>query len=177
MKPEAVRTKREDGKASERTPSASYPDALQAALRFVSYKPRTVAEVRRRVGRDFQQPAVEQALASLKRYGYLDDTEYASQWRNSRDRRKPRGVSMLRRELRAKGVADTVIEDALEGVDEPDAAYRAARKRAERLLADGSVKHGEFHRKMWDYLGRRGFPSGVTRDTVRRLWAESRGEE
>lgn len=84
---------------------------------------------------------------------------------------------MLRRELRAKGVEDTVIEDALEGMDEPDAAYRAAQKRAQRLLSDGSVGYSEFHRKMWDYLGRRGFPSGVTSDTVRQLWAQNRAED
>ncbi len=149
-----------------------YTDALQVALRYVSFKPRTVAEVRRRVGRDFEQPVVEQALDSLKRYGYLDDVEFARQWRNSRDRRKPRGASLIRRELRGKGVAEPIIEDALDGLDETDAAYRAAGRRAQRLLARGAMPYTDFHRKMWDYLQRRGFRSGVTRDTVRRLWAE-----
>lgn len=152
--------------------SGSYPDALRVALRFVSFKPRTVAEVRRRVGREFEQPVVEQVLTSLKRYGYLDDVEYASQWRKSRDRRKPRGSSLIRRELRAKGIAEPIIEDALVGLDEADAAYRAAERRAQRLLAQGAMPYADFHRKMWDYLQRRGFRSGVTRDTVRRLWAE-----
>ena len=41
--------------------SDAYPEALRVALRYVSFKPRTVAEVRRRVGRDFDQPVVEQA--------------------------------------------------------------------------------------------------------------------
>ena len=87
--------------------SASYPDALQVALRYVSFKPRTVAEVRRRVGRDFDWPVVEQVLASLKRYGHLDDAEFATQWRSSRDRRKPRGAFLIRRELRTKGIPKT----------------------------------------------------------------------
>ncbi len=151
----------------------AYGQALRVALRYVSFKPRTVAEVRRRVGRDFDQPAVEQVLASLKRYCYLDDVEFASQWRNSRDRRKPRGSSLIRRELRAKGVAEPIIDDALVGLDETDAAYRAGERRAQRWLSGGSMPYANFHRKMWDYLQRRGFPSGVTRDTVRRLWAEN----
>ena len=153
--------------------SDAYPEALRVALRYVSFKPRTVAEVRRRVGRDFDQPVVEQVLASLKGYGYLDDAEYATQWRNSRDRRKPRGSSLIRRELRAKGVAEPIIDDALVGLDETDAAYRAGERRARRLIAGGSVPYATFHRKMWDYLQRRGFPAGITRDTVRRLWAEN----
>ncbi len=153
--------------------SDAYPEALRVALRYVSFKPRTVAEVRRRVGRDFDQPVVEQVLASLKGYGYLDDAEYATQWRNSRDRRKPRGSSLIRRELRAKGVAEPIIEDALVGLDEADAAYRAGERRARRLVAGGSMPYVTFHRKMWDFLQRRGFPAGITRDTVRRLWAEN----
>ena len=157
----------------DQSASDAYPEALRVALRYVSFKPRTVAEVRRRVSRDFEQPVVEQALASLKRYGYLDDAEYATQWRNSRDRRKPRGSSLIRRELRAKGVAEPIIDDALVGLDETDAAYRAGERRARRLIAGGSMPYATFRRKMWDYLQRRGFPSGVTRDTVRRLWAEN----
>ena len=153
--------------------SSSYPDALRVALRYVSFKPRAVAEVRRRVGRDFEQPVVEQALTSLKRYGYLDDAEYASQWRKSRDRRKPRGASLIRRELRVRGIAEPIIDDALAGLDEVDAAYRAGERRAQRMLARGAMSYADFHRKMWDYLQRRGFRSGVTRDTVRRLWAEN----
>ena len=158
---------------ADQSASDAYPEALRVALRYVSFKPRTVAEVRRRVGRDFDQPVVEQALASLKRYGYLDDAEYAAQWRNSRDRRKPRGASLIRRELRAKGVAEPIIEEALAGLDEVDAAYRAGERRARRLLTGGSLPYANFHRKMWDYLQRRGFRSGVTRDTVRQLWAEN----
>ena len=153
--------------------SDAYPEALRVALRYVSFKPRTVAEVRRRVSRDFEQPVVEQALASLKHYGYLDDAEYATQWRNSRDRRKPRGSSLIRRELRAKGVAEPIIDDALVGLDEFDAAYRAGQRRAGRLLSGDPVGFETSRRRMWDYLQRRGFPSGVTRDTVRRLWAEN----
>ncbi|MCE2500087.1 MAG: RecX family transcriptional regulator [Dehalococcoidia bacterium] len=71
------------------------------ALGYVSFKPRAITEVRRRIGRDFTQPVVECVLDSLTRYGYLDDAEYAMQWRRSREKRKPRGAFLLRRELRA----------------------------------------------------------------------------
>ena len=154
-----------------------YGQALQVSLRYVSFKPRTVAEVRRRVGRDFEQPVVERVLASLKRYGYLDDAEYARQWRRSRDKRKPRGAFLLRRELRTKGVADDLIDDALDGLDETSNAYRAGQRRAERWLSDGSMPYTTFQRKMRDYLSRRGFPMGITRDTVNRLWRERRPQD
>ena len=154
-----------------------YARAMQVALGYVSFKPRAVAEVRRRVGRDFTQPVVERVLDSLKRYGYLDDAEYAMQWRSSRDRRKPRGAFLLRRELRDKGVADDLIDNALDGLDEAGNAYRAGQRSAERWLSDGSMPYSTFRRKIWDYLGRRGFATGVTRDTANRLWQEHHPED
>ena len=149
-----------------------YAQAMRTALGYVSFKPRSIAEVRKRVGRDFEQPVVERVLDSLKRYGYLDDAEYARQWRRSRDKRKPRGAFLLRRELRGKGVADDLIDDALDGLDEASSAYRAGQRRAQRWLSDDSMPYTTFRRKMWDYLGRRGFAAGVTRDTANRLWRE-----
>ena len=153
-------------------PSDEYTRALQVALRYVSFRQRSVGEVRRRVGRDFSQPVVEQVLASLKRYGYLDDAEFARRWRDSRQKRKPRGTFALRRELRAKWVADDIIDDTLAGLDEVAGAYRAGERPAQRWLQKGEMSYLEFRRKMWDYLRRRGFGTGVTSQTVGRLWAE-----
>lgn len=152
--------------------SDDYASALQVALRYISFRQRSVTEVRRRVGKEFAQPVVEQVLASLTRYGYLDDEEFARRWRESRERRKPRGAFALRRELGAKGVANSIIDAALDGLDEANGAYRAGERRAQRWLERGDMPYGTFRRKMWDYLRRRGFGSGVARDTVARLWAE-----
>lgn len=152
--------------------SDDYAAALQAALRYVSFRQRSVNEVRQRIGKAYSQPVVEQALASLKRYGYLDDADFARRWRDSRERRKPRGAFMLRRELRTKGIAEGIIDATLEGLDEAGGAYRAGERRAQRWLDGGDMPYATFRRKMWDYLRRRGFPSGVTRDTTAQLWAE-----
>ena len=154
-----------------------YARAMQTALGYLSFKPRAIAEVRRRIGRDFTQPVVERVLDSLKRYGYLDDAEYATQWRRSRDKRKPRGAFLLRRELRAKGVADDLIDNALEGLDEASNAYRAGQRSAQRWLRDGSIPYTTYRRKMGDLLGRRGFAAGVTRDTANRLWREHHSQD
>jgi regulatory protein len=161
-------------------PSDDYARALQVALRYVSFRQRSITEVRRRVGKEFSQPVVEQVLESLKRYGYLDDEDFARRWRDSRNRRRPRGAFALRRELRAKGVSENIIDTTLDGLDEPANAYRAGERQAERWLERGDMSYASFRQKMWDYLRRRGFGSSVARDTVGRLWASygqiSRGE-
>ena len=152
--------------------SDDYGRALQVALRYVSFRQRSISEVRRRVGKEFSQPVVEQVLASLNRYGYLDDEDFAKQWRDSRNRRRPRGTFALRRELRAKGVADSIIDTTLEGLDEFGNAHRAGDRQAQRWLERGDMAYTTFRRKMWDYLRRRGFGSNVAKDTTERLWSE-----
>jgi regulatory protein len=152
--------------------SDDYARALQVALRYVSFRQRSITEVRRRVGKEFPQPVVEQVLASLTGYGYLDDADFARRWRDSRERRGPRGKFVLQRELRTKGVADNIIDAALEGLDEASSAYRAGEKQARRWLERGTMPKVTFHRKMWNYLRRRGFGSGVAQDTIARLWIE-----
>lgn len=153
-------------------PSDDYARALQVALRYVSFRQRSITEVRRRVGKEFSQPVVEQVLASLSRYGYLDDADFARRWRDGRERRKPRGRFALRRELRAKGIADTIIDATLEDLDESSSAYRAGERRAQQWLASGEMDYSTFRRKMWDFLRRRGFASSVAGDTTARLWQE-----
>lgn len=147
----------------------SYGRALQVAFRFMSFRPRSVDEVRKRVGKEYSEPVTQRVLEALAGYGYLDDAAFAVAWRDARNRRGPRGVALLRRELRQKGLQPDVIDAALEQVDEDVNAYRAGARRAERWSQGDGVTAGEFRAKMWGFLQRRGFSSGVCRDTVERL--------
>ena len=101
-------------------------DALDAALRFLSYRPRSEAEVRRRLARRFPGPSVDNAIATLREQGLLDDAAFAQFWRQNRERSRPKGASAMKWELLRMGVSREVADDALEGLDEDENAYRAA---------------------------------------------------
>ena len=164
-----VDTARHEQSSSADGSDDSYSRALRVAFRFMGYRSRSVDEVRRRVGRQFSEPVTQRVLEALAGYGYLDDAAFAVAWRDARSRRGPRGVALLRRELRQKGLQPDVIDAALEEVDEVANAYRAGARRAERWLQSDGIAAGEFRAKMWGFLQRRGFSSGVCRDTVERL--------
>ena len=100
-------------------------DALDAALRFLSYRPRSEAEVRRRLSRRFSHSSVDNAIATLREQGLLDDAAFAQFWHQSRERNRPKGISAMRWELLRMGVSRDVADDALEGTDEDESAYRA----------------------------------------------------
>ncbi len=149
----------------------AYARALQVAFRYLAFRPRSVSEVRKRLGREFAADTIERVVTALVGYRYLDDADFAVRWRESRERRRPRGAALLKSELRRKGVDDDLIDTALDGLDDSENAYRAGLRKAERWIAKG-VDRNVFRRKMWDFLQRRGFGAKVSRETVERFWDE-----
>jgi len=148
-------------------------DAMASALRLVSYRPRSEKELRDRLSQRFADPAlVETVVHRLIELRLIDDSAFATSWVESRDRSGPRSRRMLAAELRVKGVSREPADAAVETIDEADAAYRAAGKRAQ-LLAGRPFE--EFRRKIGDLLLRRGFAYETANETVKRLWEETRG--
>ena len=138
--------------------------AHEAALNFLSYRPRSEQEVRRRLQKkDFMPEAVDDAIARLLRAGLIDDEAFARYWVENREQHKPRGAYALRHELRQKGIESRIVDELVEQIDEDANAYLAATKRLSRWQRlDPSVRR----RKMSDYLRRRGF----SYDVVLRVW-------
>jgi len=87
---------------------------LDAGARFLEVRPRSVAEVRRRLADAGYRPdLVAGAIERLAALGFLDDEAFARAWVESRDRAHPRGAMALRRELRRKGIDDATITAVL----------------------------------------------------------------
>jgi len=144
--------------------------AYDRALYFLGYRPRSRAEVedylkRRKVVPD----AVAVVVNRLTEAGLLDDEAFARYWVENREAFRPRGKRSLRFELRGKGVANEIIDRAIEDVDESGSAYRAARVRAQRL---SQLDYQTFRRRLGGFLQRRGFDYGIVKETVNRLWRE-----
>lgn len=166
----------EQGKDT-RAEGGAAPNALclQAALRYLSYRPRSEAELRQRLtGRGFPEEAIENTLCQLKGEGLLNDLAFARFWRDSRETFKPRSAFALRLELRGKGVEEGIIEEALKGLDEESCALRAARRRA-RLLA--GLDRVTFQRRLGAFLRRRGFSYGIIRRITKGLWLQTLGHD
>ena len=140
--------------------------AMQAGLRFISFRPRSREEVRRRLGRRFDPHTVEQTLARLEERSYLDDAAFARLWRESREAHRPRSAALIRRELLERGVPREVAQEAVAGLDDDASAYRAGQGRLRSLQGLDSVA---FRRRLEGYLKRRGFGASVIRRTVDRF--------
>ncbi|MYE54237.1 MAG: hypothetical protein F4X34_03460 [Chloroflexi bacterium] len=147
--------------------------ASASAIRHLARRPRTEAEVLGYLRRKFPHDIAEQVVADLRERSLIDDAEFARLWTESRLRTKPRSAWLVKRELMNKGVAGNIADAAVEDYDDSENAYRAASKYS-RLMArrlDGA-DYETFHRRLYGYMGRRGFSASISRSVISKLWRD-----
>ncbi len=141
--------------------------AYERALNFLSYRPRSEVEVRRNLRKkDVEDEVIEVVVERLRRAGLVDDSEFARYWVENRVQFKPRGARALHYELREKGIADSIIADALADLDEESAARQVAKAGARRMA---HLQARDFRRKLSAYMARRGFSYAVIAPLVEEL--------
>jgi len=169
LKPGRSLTKEEIRKLQE---EETFEVAFQKALQFIHYRPRSIRETHRRLlDKGFSEEVVELTINKLLEKHFLDDFEFSRQWIENRNAFRPRSNRLLTQELRLKGVADHIIEQALENFagDELELAYQAGIKKARKCQNDSKL---DFRKKVGGFLGRRGYHYGIVKPTLERLWEE-----
>jgi regulatory protein len=162
----------EEELSAEQIEALARSDGIQrcfnAAVHYLSYRPRSEPELRERLERrGFNGDSVETVIARLKEQRLVDDTAFAQFWTDNRESFSPRSRWLTRLELRRKGVAEDIIDRVVGTIDEEDSAYRAALKKARSLPQSD---YQSFRRRLGEHLKRRGFSYGVINNTVNRLW-------
>ena len=150
----------------------SVEEAYNRALDYISYRPRSQAEIVTYLQRhDTPDTQAEEVIERLKAAGLVNDEAFAQFWVENREQFRPRGPRALRYELQRKGIGREAIDQALEGVDPLAGAYQAAARKAQQL---SHLDQPEFFRKLVDYLARRGFDYDVAKEVTNRYWSEFR---
>jgi len=147
-------------------PEARLQDALDAAYRYLSYRERTVLEVRRHLEQRRVEPAtIEDAIAALHEAGYLDDAGYALRFAHDRRELDAWGADRIERKLLAVGVAAEHIAPALaeqDGEEELAAAVALLERRMRTAPADDRDRN-----RALGLLVRRGYDLELAHDAVR----------
>ena len=147
--------------------------ATEAALVFLSYRPRSEKEVRDRLRRGGYEPdAIEHAIGRLHEWRYLDDADFARRWVENRTAHRPRGKRLLQQELRHKGIDGEIARDAIDNadLDETGAAEALARRRLPTYAGDDPAA---IRRRLGAYLARRGYGYDVIRIALDRALGEA----
>ncbi len=102
--------------------------------------------------KNYSEDVIDQAIETLRQYGYVDDYKFAQAWVANRRLLKATSVRRLQQELRQKRINDDVIGQVLEEdtADERDVLRElVTRKRKQTKYQDDL--------KLMQYLARQGY--------------------
>jgi regulatory protein len=149
--------------------AARVSDARRVALRILSMRPRSAADLTRKLrDRGHHPTAVTAVIGQLEEAGLVDDGAFARHYARVRGA-KGRGPSRLIHDLLERGVARDVAERAVAEVSEAEGlgSTEQARKLAERRAALFRAEPAETRRRrVLAYLSRRGFRGDRVRAMV-----------
>jgi regulatory protein len=149
--------------------------AYQKALRHLSYRPRSEAEVRQKlVSNGYSEAVIDSVTTRLRDHLLIHDPQFAQMWIENRSTFRPRSHKFLKLELKQKGIHDDTIEAALaDAVSDEELAHQAAVRKAHKYAG---LEWQEFREKLSGYLTRRGFSYGIIVPIVRQVWSELKEE-
>ena len=154
------------------TPEQIRSRTFQRAAKLLAAKPRSIAELRERLleRQGVTENLVDEVIARLKEYGYLDDERYALSYASLKVKQRPIGRRRLQQELKTKQVPNAIADEALDSVyaetPEEDLIDRAIEK---RVRFRGHPKTRLEAKSLFDHLLRQGFAFELVSEKVRRI--------
>lgn len=147
----------------------AFEEVFQAALKLLDRKMYTEFELLKKLkDKEVGTPKLRGlTVKKLRELSLMSDAEYARSWIRTRSRLNPRGVHVLRAELKKKRIEPETIEQALSdvGVDEFSLALQLAKK---KLATVADLPEEKQYKRVLGLLQRRGF----NYNAARQAWKE-----
>ncbi len=163
-----------DGRPGDEAPRDPEELARAICLRLLSDRPRTRAQLATALARrGLPEETVVAVLDRFSEVGLIDDAAFARAWVSSRHRGRGLARGALARELKSRGVAGETVGEALTEVDSETERQTARELVRRRLRTMRGVPAEAAFRRLANLLARKGYPPGVTFQTVRDILAEA----
>ena len=139
--------------------------AMERALRLLSYRSRSRAEVTSRLRRHgHREDVVEDVVGRLEELGYLDDAAFAREVVRERSGRY--GAQRVLGELRSKGVDRDIAREVVDREYSGRSELKQARDLASRRYNNREGSDAQA-RRVYGFLRRRGYPADVCAEIAR----------
>jgi len=158
------------------TPEELRRHTFNRAIKLLTIKPRSVAELRERLlrGKNADKAVVDTVIARLQEYGYVNDERFAFSYASLKVKQRPLGRRRLQRDLKLKRVANGVADEALELVFAETPEEKLIDAAIEkRIRLRGRPKTRIEAKKLFDHLLRQGFEFELVSDKLRALFDPS----
>jgi regulatory protein len=145
--------------------------ARRRLVAYLSARRKTTQEARLYLERlGFPATAVEYALEAVRELGLLDDAEFAQAYTRTQKKVAKKGPRAIEFELLSRGVSRGEAEEVVSRCYSPQEQVHLAREIAEKRMSRlSSSTVAEKHRKLSQYLFRRGFDPEIVAEVVREL--------
>ena len=144
--------------------------AKSDALRFLSFKPRSVEEMRTRLMLKKHSPKiVGEVLSALETQGLLDDEKFARLFANARVYTRPTGKKQLEFDLKKKGLAASLVDATIKNLEDYDEKKMAKDLTVARFQRMTGVSNEKKKSMIYGFLKRRGFDNDVIFATMDEL--------
>lgn len=144
--------------------------ARDKALRFLSIRPRSIAEIKKKLEEKKYTPKIiRKTIVWLKKEELLNDKKFAKMWVQNRKNFHPLGKFRLSLELRKKQVPLKIIEKEISGIKEKQEVKEAkelAKKRVKLYKDQDKYKKRE---KIIAFLQRRGYGWDVIKGAIEKI--------
>jgi regulatory protein len=149
-------------------------ELYDVAVRALMRRAHSVQEMKRKLERRSENRLLVQlVMARLKESGLIDDARYAKQFARQRTESRKQGKFRVARDLRARGIPDRQIAEALEETAKTTDEGAMVRQRIERKLRS---YRGEIDEKkmasIYGSLLRAGFSADVVRRELKAIVKE-----
>jgi regulatory protein len=163
---------RPEGREHQASSSGDAPDeetkARDLCLRQLTAGPRTAAQLAAAMARrGIDEQVAQRVLERLTEVGLVDDVAFAEAWVGSRHAGRGLARRALAHELRSRGVADPLVEEAVAGLDPDREADTARELAAKRLAATRGLDTTVRFRRTASLLARKGYSSQLAYRVIR----------
>ena len=151
-------------------------EATEYSYLLLSYRTRSENEMIERLKRKkFSQGTITAVINAFKNSNLINDKDFAKNIAEDKIKSKMIGSERIREDMVRKGIdrqtAEDAVKNALENdsgeiLDEDEKAYRALIKRRKQI---SETDFRTLHRKLFDYLSRRGFNYDTIEKALQRL--------
>ncbi|MEV5956043.1 recombination regulator RecX [Streptomyces sp. NPDC051987] len=165
-------------RAEQGEPPADPAERARAiCLRLLTGTPRTrkqLADALRK--REIPDDVAEEVLSRFEEVGLINDSAFADAWVESRHHGRGLARRALAQELRTKGVAPALVDEAVAQLDSEQEEETARELVARRLRSTRGLDRDKRIRRLAGMLARKGYPEGMALRVVRRA-LEEEGED
>jgi regulatory protein len=146
----------------------SSEEALKRAVRFLSYRSRSEAEVQTKLTQlGFPAKVVEETIKRLRALNYLNDEAFARAWAQGMTEGRGYGPLRIERDLRQKGIAKSVISRILGETFGSQEGKERAKMLLEKRFRGKDLHEAKTLRRAVSFLQRRGYRDSVIAELLR----------